>query len=115
MTLSAIEVHRIEKTIAEFLDRVRPPPDIRDELDIAYRLSGQSIEIFEIRPRWDNPKKKMESPVAKARYFKSRDSWSIYWQRADLKWHIYEPNAEVETLADFLSVVEKDEYGCFFG
>ena len=115
MTLSAIEVARIEKTMVEFLERVRPPAHIRSELDIGYRLSRQSIEIFEVRPQWDNPKKKMESPVAKARYFKSRDTWSVYWQRADLKWHIYEPNAAVHTLADFLAVVEKDEYGCFFG
>jgi hypothetical protein len=35
--------------------------------------------------------------------------------RSDLKWHGYEPNPEVETLSDFLDIIQKDPYGCFWG
>jgi len=76
---------------------------------------GQSIEIFEIRPRWDDPQEIMENPVAKAVYVKTRGVWKIYWQRADLKWHGYEPYPEAKSLEEFLQVVESDEYACFFG
>ena len=115
MTFSAIEVARIEKTMAEYIDRIRPPTHLRDQLDFAYRLDNQSIEIFEIRPRWNKPKEKTELPIAKARYVKNQGIWKIYWHRADMKWHSYEPKAEVKTLGQFLAVIEKDEYGCFFG
>ena len=57
----------------------------------------------------------MEHPVAKATYVKSQAVWKVYWQRADLKWHRYDPEAEVQTLEDFLAVVEKDEFCCFYG
>jgi hypothetical protein len=36
-------------------------------------------------------------------------------QRADLKWHSYQPAPEVAFIEDFLAVIEKDEYHCFFG
>ena len=57
----------------------------------------------------------MEHSVAKATYVKTQRIWKIYWQRADLKWHGYEPNYEVETLQEFLAIVDRDEYACFFG
>ena len=38
-----------------------------------------------------------------------------FWQRADLKWHGYEPRPEVARLEQFLALVEEDEYACFFG
>ena len=57
----------------------------------------------------------MEHPVAKATYVKSQAVWKVYWQRADLKWHRYDPEAAVQTLEDFLAVVEKDEFCCFYG
>lgn len=60
-------------------------------------------------------KSQMESPVAKASYVKTQGIWKIFWQRADLKWHRYEPTPAVETLEEFLAVVEKDEYACFWG
>ena len=63
----------------------------------------------------DNPKEKTAIAFAKATYVKSKKIWKIYWQRADLKWHGYEPNPEVKQIEDFLSVVDQDEYGCFFG
>jgi hypothetical protein len=115
MAFSETELAKVHKTMAAFIEKHRPPEHLREKVDLAYRVTDQAVEIFEIRPRWNKPKEKQEEAVAKARYFKSRDNWTVYWERADLKWHIYEPNAEVKSLSAFLSVVEKDEYGCFFG
>ena len=42
-----------------FIKKIRPPKEIRDKLDIGYRIDGQIIEIFEIRPNWANPVEKI--------------------------------------------------------
>ena len=57
----------------------------------------------------------MELPVAKATYVKSQNKWKIYWHRADMKWHGYEPEPDVDKIEDFLKIVEEDKYACFFG
>jgi hypothetical protein len=110
-----VERARIERDIAKFMERRRPPPHIRPELDFGYRISGLSVEIFEIRPHWQNPKQKMEHPVAKATFARTQNLWRVFWMRSDLKWHGYEPNATVRSLEVFLAVVDRDEYCCFFG
>ena len=116
MALSEFETKRYERLISEYVESKRPAAHIRPELDFGYRIHGQSVEIFEIRPVWrGKPGEFMEHPVAKATYVKSRQIWRVYWQRADLKWHSYEPNAEVESLEDFIAVVDADEYCCFYG
>jgi len=43
------------------------------------------------------------------------NKWKIYWQRADLKWHLYEPNKEVKTIKTFIKIVDEDKLGCFWG
>ena len=53
--------------------------------------------------------------MAKATYVRSQNIWKVYWQRADLKWHSYDPDPEVDSIEDFLSVVDADKYACFFG
>jgi len=116
MAISEFEIKRCEQLVQKYLDGRRPPAHIRPELDLGYRMNGQSVEMFEIRPVWKGqPGEKMELPFAKATYVKSKAVWKVYWQRADLKWHRYEPNSEVKSLEDFLAVVEKDEYCCFYG
>lgn len=115
MALSDLDRKRCEKVLAQFLERRRPPPLIRDELDISYTISGHSVEIVEVRPDWQDRTKKMETPVAKATFVRTKNHWKVYWMRRDLKWHGYEPNREVKTLEAFLNVVDRDEYGCFFG
>lgn len=115
MALSELERKRIERTVAQFIEKRRPPPHIRPQLDLSFRLSRQSVEIFEIRPRWREPNERMEQGVAKATFIKSNGTWKVFWLRADLKWHRYEPAPQVRSLEDFLSLVEKDEYSCFFG
>ena len=87
---------------------------MRDKLDISFTLQNQSLEIFEIRPNFKSGEK-IRIPIAKATFVKTENKWKIFWQRADLKWHIYEPKNMVKNISDFLKIVDKDEYHCFWG
>ena len=55
----------------DYIKQVRPPVNIRKELDISYRITNQSVEIFEIRPQWDNPNNIINTPVAKNYIYKN--------------------------------------------
>lgn len=116
MALSEFEAARAKRALDAFLEKRRPPPHIRPQLDIGYRIKGQSIEIYEVRPAWrGKPGAKMEHSVAKATFVRTREVWRIFWLRQDLKWHSYEPAAEVGTVDAFCRVVDEDKYCCFFG
>lgn len=98
-----------------FLARNRPPENLRDKLDISYSIENQSVRIFEVRPKWNNPEEKSEHDCAKATYIKSRKVWQVYRRRADSKWHIYKPKKEVRTIKEFVQLVEEDKMHCFWG
>lgn len=115
MSFNDLEQKRIEKALTAFLALRRPPAHIRPQLDIAYHQSGQSIELVEIRPQWDDPTIIREHPFAKATYVKTQKLWRVFWQRADLRWQGYEPTPTVNTIEDFLALVHEDEHACFFG
>jgi hypothetical protein len=115
MAFSELELKRFERDLAQFMEVRRPPARIRPELDIGYRIKGQSVEIFEIRPHWRDKTTKIETPVAKTTFVRTNNRWRIYWMRGDLKWHGYEPNYEARSFAEFLAIVDRDEYCCFFG
>ena len=109
LTLDTIEA------LENYIDRIRPKEELREMIDIAYRIEKQSILIFEIRPHFNQPDQKFESAIAKATFVKAKDSWKVFWQRSDLKWHPYDPKPIVKTVKEFIGLVEKDEYGCFWG
>jgi len=115
MALTELEHKRIERAVAQFIDRRRPPPHIRPKLDLGFRVSGQSVEIFEIRPRWNKPSEKVEEAVAKATFVKSTGKWKVFWMRADLKWHRYAPVPQLRSIEHFFELVEEDAHSCFFG
>jgi hypothetical protein len=115
MEFAEIETKRIEKAMVAFLDKRRPPATIRSKLDLGYRISSQSVELFEIRPKWDQPEVILEHDFAKATYVHTQKVWKIYWMCSDLKWHKYDPVPDVSRIENFLEVVDQDEYACFFG
>ncbi len=115
MALSELERKRFERIVGAFIEKRRPPPHVRPKLDLGFRVAGQSVELFEVRPRFDTPSEKSEHAVAKATYVKAQDVWRVFWQRADLKWHRYDPAPEVPSLEDFLHLVQEDKRACFFG
>ncbi|MFN8206075.1 MAG: DUF3024 domain-containing protein [Bacteroidales bacterium] len=104
----------LESKISRAIEELRPPVEIRHELDVGYTFKTNTLEVFEIRPYWDNPQKITHTPVAKVRYIKSSNIFKIYWMRGNLKWYPYDP-AEVKSIEEFFQILEKDEYGCFWG
>lgn len=115
MAFPQFEYKRIEALTDELLDKRRPPVELRDQVDIGFKIEKQSVIIFEIRPSWRNPDQKTERMLAKATFISSQKIWKIYWQRADLKWHSYEPLSKTDKFEDFLAAVDEDKFGCFWG
>jgi hypothetical protein len=115
MAFTDLELARIKLAVGVFVMSRRPSPEIRDKVDLHYRIERQSVVIFEVRPYWNDPTRILECPIAKTTYVRRSDTWKVFWQRADLKWHGYGPCPEVDELEDFLELVEEDEYGCFWG
>ena len=88
---------------------------IRDQLDLGYQIEDQSVILLEIRPVLRKPEEKLEIPAAKTTFVKKSGTWEVFWRRSDKKWHRYEPVSEVDSLDDFLELVDQDEFGCFWG
>jgi hypothetical protein len=115
MALDVTNAVDIIELMENYVERIRPPHHLRNELDISYRIDNQSIVLFEIRPFFEDPKKIIESEYAKATYVKTNDKWKVYWKRGNLKWSLYAPKPQVKHLRDFINLVETDKYGCFNG
>ncbi len=116
MALSELEAARVRKAVEAFMAKRRPPLNIRSQVDLGSRISGQSVEIFEVRPAWKGrPGEKLEHPFAKATFIRSRGVWRVFWLRQDLKWHSYGPMPEVKSAEEFLQLVTDDAHACFFG
>lgn len=105
----------IIEIMENYIDKIRPEPEIRSKLDIGYEIKDQSVILNEIRPMWNNPFKTQTIGYAKATFVKDKSVWKIFWQRADLKWHSYKPQPTAKHLSDFLRIVDEDEHFCFKG
>ena len=114
MAFNDLERRRIENTIGAMCRR-RSPPQFRDELEITYEIEGHNVSVYEVRPRWDNPREKSKSGVARFKYVRSRKEWKLYWMRQDLKWHLYDPDEMPTDLESLVKVVDEDQLGAFFG
>ena len=115
MALSESEAKHCEKVVGHFIERARPPASLRAEVDLSFRMVGQSVELFEVRRHWRKPGGSMEVPVAKATFDRGGGNWQVFWRPCDLRWHSYEPTPRVPTIAAFLALVEQEAHACFYG
>lgn len=115
MSIDLLQTVDIIEIMENYIENTRPPEEMRPQLDISYKIDGQSIIIFEIRPRCDNTAEFMECCVAKTTFIKTQKVWKIFWMRANSKWYSFEPHPAVKTLHEFVQIVDADKYGCFWG
>jgi Protein of unknown function (DUF3024) len=115
MAFNDIERARNLAALKAFLERKRPPPHIRSQLDFGCAVVGQVVDVFEIRPDWQDATITRHRPFARIRFVRSSKQWRLYWMRQDLKWHAYEPSARHASLQSALDVIAADAHCCFFG
>ena len=114
MTNKTIDIN--ESTIKKYVELLRPENlEIREQVDIGYSYDGKVVILFEIRPDWNDKKKKQQFNFAKIRHYKSRKEWNLYWMRANRKWEIYEPFPESTHLEKIIDIIKEDKHSCFFG
>jgi hypothetical protein len=65
MPIDSLQTLDIIEAMENFLVKKRPHVHIRPKLDIGYKIEDQSIYIFEILPKWDNPEVIQEHNIAK--------------------------------------------------
>jgi hypothetical protein len=115
MALSEFEIEKVKTVMESFIAKRRPPEEIRDEVDLFYRIENQSVEIYELRALYHRVGEKIESPIAKTTYNRASGKWKIFWMRSDLKWHGYSEQREVNDIKQFVRIVDEDKFGCFWG
>jgi len=115
MAFTEFEEQVNRRALAEFVAKRRPPEHIRSRLDLGTEEYGHVIEIFTVVPHYQNKAKLVRQNVARIRFYRSREQWQLYWQRADMKWHLYEPDPIHHTLHQALKTIDVDEHCCFFG
>lgn len=115
MTLDITKSVDIIETMENYISKVRPRPEIRNQLDIGYEIKGQSVILQEIRPIWRSPGEIQHIDYAKASFVKAKNIWKVYWRRSNSRWQAYEPKPTVKHLADFLKLVDEDKNACFKG
>lgn len=115
MAFTELEHALNRKSLDDLIAKRRPPESVRSQLDISYAFVGQTVDIFEIRPDWQDECATRRTPVARIRFVRTQGQWLLYWMRRDLKWHAYEPDPIHSTLASALKAVDQDAECGFFG
>lgn len=85
----------------------------RYELDVA----PGSLTIMECRPPWREGygTEWTRFPVARFRYVKVRQEWSLYWRDRNLKFHLYDRVAPTPSIESLLDEVTADPTYIFWG
>jgi hypothetical protein len=115
MSISLLQTLDVIEVMENFIQRERPPEELRDKVDLSFKIEGQSVIVYEIRAHFLKPGQFIESNIAKATFVKAKMCWKIFWQRANLKWESYKPAPEVSTLKDFVEIIKADTHSCFWG
>ena len=115
MPIELLQTVDIIELMENYMDKMRPPEEMRNKVDFGYRIDDQSVILFELRPTMRAGGKLSEIEFAKATLVKKTGKWKVYWRRANLTWHPYGPNLEVNSLREFLAVVDEDASSCFYG
>jgi len=114
MALPEFTRKKVEQLLATFCEQ-RVPPRIRAQLRLAYRFRGDSVTLFEERPRWNQPEEWTSMPVAQFRFEPPKGEWRLYCADRNSRWHAYQGMGATKDFSVLLAAVGEDPTGIFWG
>lgn len=111
MALNDIEVAQIKRCMNFFMEKRRPAPFIRDEIDLIYEIQDQSVIIKEIRNIMGRT---IESPIAKITFNRKQKGWKLFALNQQGEWGGVLSDL-IPTFSEAIKIVEDDVTCCFFG
>jgi len=115
MALDALKAVDLIEIMENYIERTRPPKEVRHQLDTNYRIEGHSIVPFELRPFWQDKSRILTLDFVKATYNKNDKSWKFDWRPRCGKWTRYGITPTVTQLNEFLTPADKDKHHYFNG
>jgi len=109
------DIARVRRWVRDRNDRL--PEPARDQIRYELDVESRSLTIVECRP----PRKPeygpewTRHPIARLRYTKTRNEWSIYWRDRNLKFHLYDLFDPGPSLQAALDEVDRDPTSIFGG
>ena len=110
MSLPEIEKHRVDKLLTAFCDK-RVPLQVRDEVMLTYKITGNKVFLIETRPYFDDPSKLTEMLIALFEYDADEMVWSLYAYNRNNK---RMPSSR-GSLDQLIQEVDQDRTGIFWG
>jgi hypothetical protein len=106
--------HEAEALLDEYC-RTAIPSHAQSKIRIGHYAKGMLLTIFTERPYFRDANEWIRSDIARFRYNKSRDDWTLYWCDRNSKWHVYELIESSHDFAEVFEEVKKDPTGIFWG
>ena len=109
------DLDQIRRWLAQQNEEI--PEHVRDQMRIELDTEAHAVVIFECRPPWkpDLGPDWTRRPIARLRYTKRRNGWTLYWFDSYGRHQRYDgivPDAEVSVL---LEELDNDPTAVFWG
>ena len=103
--------------IVEQWCRDRIPDHLADQIRIECDVTARHLTILECRQPWreDMGPEWTRFPIARLRYTKARQEWSLYWRDRNLEFHLYDRVKPARDVRRLLAEVERDPTAIFWG
>ena len=95
----------------------RVPGHVRDQVRVECDLTPSHLTIVECRPPWrdDLGSEWTRSPIARLRYLKTTNQWSLYWRDRHLRFHQYDRLPPTPNVEELLVELDNDPTHIFWG
>lgn len=91
------------------------PEHVKDKVKLEFKIRGNNVTLFELRPAFGKPETWVDISVAQFRYNLKDNEWTLYCADRNSKWHMYIDLEPSENFDDLLQEVEEDPTGIFWG
>ena len=114
MPLPVFTKRLVETKLAEYCER-RIPIDIRDQLNLTFKIIRDKVTLIETRPYFKDPSIWTENPVAQFRFDNETNKWTLYCMDRNSRWHLYDLIKPSMDFDDMLKALDDDRTGIFWG